>query len=202
MKKIESNFDKESLKDAFLTFKLSSEISKTAKFYTSSTEAQWSPLASKIFGFPWVSSVEIKPEAVVIQKQDWVDWSMLADPLNDMIEHHFSFYDEADQIEENQEPRIEPEKEKVILSVEAKPIADFIEAQINPQLADHGGRVQVVDYQNSTLFLEMQGGCQGCGMAAKTMREGIEVALKKEFPEIKNINDVTLHSEGVNPYYN
>ncbi len=202
MKKIEASFDKNNFNNTFLTFTLNSPISTNAKFYTSSTEAQWSPLASKIFGFPWVSSVEIKPDAVVIQKQDWVDWSMLAEPLNDMIEHHFSFYEDSDLIEENQEPRMEPAKEQIILSEEAKPIAEFIEAQINPQLADHGGRVQVVDFQNATLFLEMQGGCQGCGMAAKTMRDGIEVALKKEFPSIKNINDVTLHSEGVNPYYN
>jgi Fe-S cluster biogenesis protein NfuA len=200
--KIQSKFNKDSLKDAFMSFGLNSAISKSEKFYTSSTDAQWSPLASKIFGFPWVSSVEIKPQEIIIQREDWVDWSMLAEPLNDMIEHHFSFYEESDIIEENQEPRVEVEKEKIVLSEEAKPIAEFIDAHINPQLADHGGRVQLVDYQNSTLYLEMQGGCQGCGMAAKTMRDGIEVAIKKEFPEIKNINDVTLHSEGVNPYYN
>lgn len=202
MRKIESRFNDTSLKETFLTFSLSGPISKSEKFYTSSTEAQWSPLASKIFGFPWVSSVEIKPQEVIIQRADWVDWSMLAEPLNDMIEHHFSFYEDSDIIEENQEPRIEPTKEKIILSEEARPIADFIENNINPQLAEHGGRIALVDYQNGNVYLEMQGGCQGCGMAAKTMKEGIEVALKNEFPEIKNINDVTLHSEGVNPYYN
>lgn len=199
---IKSSFNTQNLKDQFITFKLSAPVSKTEKFYTSATDAQWSPLASKIFGFPWVSSVEIKPQEVIIQRQDWVDWSMLAEPINDMLEHHFSFYDEDDTLEENQEPKAQPEKEKIILSEEAKPIAEFIESQINPQLASHGGRVQLVDYQNATLYLEMQGGCQGCGMAAKTMRDGIEVAIKKEFPEVKNINDVTLHSEGVNPYYN
>ncbi len=202
MKRIESSFDDKKLSDAFLTFQLSGDISKTEKFYTSSTEAQWSPLASKIFGFPWVSSVEIKPKSLIIQKEDWVEWSMLAEPLNDMIEHHFSFYEDSDTLEENQEPKAEPVKEKIVLPEEAKPMAEFIEAQINPQLADHGGRVQLIDYQKGTLYLEMQGGCQGCGMAAQTMRDGIEVAIKKEFPDVKNINDVTLHTEGVNPYYN
>lgn len=202
MRKIESRFDDQNLKDTFLTFNFNEAISKTEKFYTSSIEAQWSPLASKIFGFPWVSSVEIKPTELVIQRADWVDWSMLAEPLNDMIEHHFSFYEESDVIEENQEPRMEPAKEKIILSEEARPIAAFIDSHINPQLSEHGGSVQLIDYQNGNLYLEMQGGCQGCGMAAKTMKDGIEVALKGEFPAIKSINDVTLHSEGVNPYYN
>ncbi len=202
MERVKSSFDKNNLKDVFISFNLSDPISKTEKFYTTSADAQWSPLASKIFGFPWVSSVEIKPQQVIIQRQDWVDWSMLAEPINDMLEHHFSFYEDDDILEENQEPKVAPEKEKIILSEEAKPIAAFIEAEINPQLAGHGGRVQLVDYQNGTLYLEMQGGCQGCGMAAKTMRDGIEVAVKKEFPEVKNINDVTLHSDGVNPYYN
>lgn len=202
MNAIKASFDKDKLNDTFITFDLDQKVSESEKFYTNATEAQWSPLAAKIFGFPWVSSVEIKPQQVIIGREDWVQWPMLADSINDMIEHHFSFYEDADQIEENQEPRVAVEKEKVVLSEEAKPIGAFIDMAINPQLAEHGGNVQLIDYQNGELYLEMQGGCQGCGMAAKTMREGIEVAIKKEFPEVKKINDVTLHSEGVNPYYN
>ena len=47
----------------------------------------------------------------------------------------------------------------------------------------------------------MGGGCQGCGMANVTLKEGVEVALKEAIPEITAIYDVTDHASGKNPYY-
>jgi Fe-S cluster biogenesis protein NfuA len=50
------------------------------------------------------------------------------------------------------------------------------------------------------VLLRMAGGCQGCGMADVTLRQGIEVLLKKKVPEIRGLIDVTDHSAGANPY--
>ena len=47
-----------------------------------------SPLAYKVFGFPWADSVKIAPQFVSITKQDWVDWDVLADPLANLIKEH------------------------------------------------------------------------------------------------------------------
>jgi Fe/S biogenesis protein NfuA len=47
----------------------------------------------------------------------------------------------------------------------------------------------------------MGGGCQGCGMANVTLKQGVEVALKEAIPEITEIRDVTDHASGDNPYY-
>lgn len=200
MPTINSQFDKTKLKSLEISFLLDHEISKKTKKYNMSTEAQWSPLGSKIFGFPWVNSVEIKPKEIIIKREDWVEWDMLAEPVKDMIDHHFTLYDEQDEIEENQEPKQKAVKETQI-PAHAKPIHDFIQEAINPQLAQHGGNVELIDFQNGVLYLEMQGGCQGCGMAAQTMRDGIEVAIKNEFPEVVELKDITNHSEGESPYY-
>ena len=197
---IQSKFKADQFSSPTLDFFLSHEISKREKEYASPHEAQWSPLASKIFGFPWISKVKISPQVLSITRKDWVSWDIVAKPLNDMIQHHFCFYDDFTKIEENQEPKNTPSPKESIPE-EAQPIYDFIESQINPQLSEHGGHIQMVDYQDGKLFLKMQGGCQGCSMAAQTMKEGIEVALKKEFPYITQIQDVTSHSEGSNPYY-
>lgn len=197
------SFIQDQIKDKALDFILDLPISQKTKTYKVAKEAQYSPLGSKIFGFPWVEEITIAPQKVTITRADWVDWDMLAQPLVDMIEHHFSIYDEDVTPEENQEPilRDDDDIEGVELTAETKPIYDFLEEQINPQLASHGGEVRLLDYQDGVVYLQMMGGCQGCGMAAQTMREGIEVALKNEFSFIVAVKDVTDHSEGSNPYY-
>ncbi len=80
-------------------------------------------------------------------------------------------------------------------------ITQLLEAHINPAIASHGGFVSLVGVDGSTAQLEMGGGCQGCGMAAMTLRNGIESAIKHNVPEILEIVDATDHMAGTNPYY-
>src|SRR3712207_7222538 len=56
-------------------------------------------------------------------------------------------------------------------------------------------------FRSDTAYLRLSGGCQGCGMAAVTLGEGIEVAIKQAVPEIVNVVDVTDHASGTNPYF-
>ena len=76
-----------------------------------------------------------------------------------------------------------------------------IDHQINPSIAGHGGSVGLVDVRDDVVFLEMHGGCQGCGMAAVTLAQGIRRILMEALPEIREVVDVTNHEAGVNPYY-
>lgn len=200
---MKASFSQEQFKEKQLDFSIDKPISKTSKTYAASEEAQFSPLASKIFGFPWVEQVILEPKKISITRADWVEWDMLAQPLADMIEHHFSLYDEDIVPEENQEPpqRSETNDEEFDLPEEARPIYEFIQEAINPQLASHGGEVKMLDFQSGIVYLQMLGGCQGCGLAAQTMREGIEVALKGEFNQVKAVKDVTDHTQGTNPYF-
>ena len=61
--------------------------------------------------------------------------------------------------------------------------------------------VSLVWLRDEVVYLEMQGGCQGCGMAAVTLAQGIRRILMEAMPEIRDIVDVTNHDAGVNPYY-
>ena len=85
------------------------------------------------------------------------------------------------------------------------PLADrvkqVIDERINPGIAMHGGHVTLVEIRDDVAYLQMSGGCQGCGMAAVTLKQGIERMLREEVPEIADIVDVTDHSAGANPYY-
>lgn len=83
----------------------------------------------------------------------------------------------------------------------AEKVAQLLDHQINPAIAMHGGATELVAVEDDTVYLRMQGGCQGCGMAQVTLKQGIEQAIFSAVPEIKRVVDVTDHAAGENPYY-
>jgi len=80
-------------------------------------------------------------------------------------------------------------------------VQELIDTMINPAVAGHGGYVELIDVQDKRVYLQMGGGCQGCGAADITLKAGIERLLKEEIPEIVEILDTTDHASGTNPYY-
>jgi Fe/S biogenesis protein NfuA len=80
-------------------------------------------------------------------------------------------------------------------------IIAVLEEEINPAIASHGGRADLVAVEEDVAYLRLSGGCQGCGMAAATLSQGIEVAILEAVPEIKKVADVTDHASGSNPYF-
>jgi len=83
----------------------------------------------------------------------------------------------------------------------AEQVSTLLETRINPAIASHGGFAELVAVEGDTAFLRLGGGCQGCGLASVTLRQGIEVAIKEAIPEIVNVVDVTDHASGENPYF-
>lgn len=83
----------------------------------------------------------------------------------------------------------------------AHEIQRIFDEQVNPQIAAHGGYVQLLEVKGSKAYIEMGGGCQGCGMANVTLKQGVEVAVREQLPEIDELIDVTDHQSGDNPYY-
>ena len=77
----------------------------------------------------------------------------------------------------------------------------LVDSAINPAVAGHGGVVSLVDVKDKMVYLQMGGGCQGCGMADVTLKQGIETMIREEVPEIVDIIDVTDHATGQNPYF-
>ena len=81
-------------------------------------------------------------------------------------------------------------------------IQKVIDNEINPFVANHGGRIELVDYLDKNVYLEMQGGCQGCAASTATLKQGVERILRENFgSDIHEIFDVTDHSQGENAYY-
>ncbi len=80
-------------------------------------------------------------------------------------------------------------------------VQEAIDNEVNPSLAGHGGWVALLEVKDDSAYIEMGGGCQGCGLSEATLKQGIEKIIQHKVPEIQNILDVTDHAEGTNPYY-
>ena len=79
----------------------------------------------------------------------------------------------------------------------------FINETINPGLEMHGGYLAISEFdaKAKSLKVTMGGGCQGCASSTVTLKLMIDNALREQFPELVEIEDVTNHHDGVNPYY-
>ena len=80
-------------------------------------------------------------------------------------------------------------------------VQEVIDSKINPGVAGHGGHITLLDVKDDVAYIALGGGCQGCGMADVTLKQGIEVMIKEAVPEIRRIVDTTDHAGGTNPYY-
>jgi len=98
-------------------------------------------------------------------------------------------------------PNIKPIGGELVEGPLADRVRRAIDAQINPAIASHGGRVSLVDVRDRVVYLEMHGGCQGCGMASVTLTQGIRQTLMETVPEVEDIVDVTNHAAGTDPYF-
>jgi len=78
-----------------------------------------------------------------------------------------------------------------------------IQTQVNPQLAGHGGHVQLVDItEDGVALIQFGGGCNGCSMVDVTLKEGIEKELLAQFEgEISAVRDATEHNRGDHSFY-
>ena len=118
----------------------------------------------------------------------------LMQPIQNMLKHYVpEVEDVRDAIDLEDRPGLQTDEGKAILQL--------LDDHINPQVAAHGGHISLIDVKNDTAFVRLEGGCQGCSASSATLRQGVEVEIKKLVPSIAQVVDVTDHSAGSNPYY-
>ncbi|VAW01778.1 [4Fe-4S] cluster carrier protein NfuA [hydrothermal vent metagenome] len=83
----------------------------------------------------------------------------------------------------------------------AEQVGHVIETQINPAIASHGGFVELVAVEGTVAYVRLGGGCQGCGLAAVTLSQGIESTIVAMVPDVLQVIDTTDHNAGENPFY-
>jgi Fe-S cluster biogenesis protein NfuA len=162
-------------------------------YFSSPEGAKGSPLAERLFQIDNVASVVIADNRVTVTQSATEDWPVLGKKIGTALREHIASGEPAidDGLKSNTE-----RTEQIRNRVQA-----LLTEEINPAVESHGGMVSLIDVRGNTIFIQLGGGCQGCGMAHITLKHGIEQAIRTRIPEVGEILDTTDHASGSNPYY-
>ena len=61
---------------------------------------------------------------------------------------------------------------------------------IRPALMADGGNVELVGVEDGVVKVRLQGACGTCPSALMTLKQGIEVRVKEDVPEIQEVEAV------------
>jgi len=162
-------------------------------FFGNKERASGSGLAEKLFAIEGVSSVMIQDNLVTVTAESGGNWMPIAKQVGTTIRAVLGSGEKA-------------VSDAVLSSIPdadaiKKRVQSVLDQEINPAVAAHGGWVELIDVKRNEVFIRMGGGCQGCGMADVTLKQGVEKSIRQAIPEVGAIMDTTDHGSGRNPYY-
>jgi Fe-S cluster biogenesis protein NfuA len=174
--------------------------------YQREDPAEDAPLAQALFAVEGVISVHFEAGTVTVFMDEEAEWDPIIDRVPGVITTHFEAGLPA--VEGVQTAPPERKYSFGFRQVTGRPreeqmkiVQELLEKEINPAVASHGGFFTLIDVQENTVYVQLGGGCQGCGMVDVTLRQGVEQRMKEVLPEMVALVDTTDHASGNNPYY-
>jgi Fe-S cluster biogenesis protein NfuA len=162
------------------------------KKYSSAAEATESPVAEAVLEVDGISEVVVSGNVITAARSESaLPWSALEPQVR------YAVNVGAERLDTSQVAVGGPMDDDAIFDA----VEEIFRTQINPAVAQHGGRIDLIDVEDATLVVRLMGGCQGCGMATVTLRQGVEAAVRRMIPAVKGIRDITDHESGTNPYF-
>ena len=165
-------------------------------FFGSKERAAGSPLVELLFALPGVANVLIAESVVTIGKEPSASWAGLKSAIGTAI--RTQLLTGVPAILEMAAYSSTQGRSDAELGVV---IQELLDKEVNRSIANHGGKISLVDIHEGKLLISMGGGCQGCASSQVTLRQGFEVMVKRVAPEIVEIVDATDHAAGKKPFY-
>ena len=165
-------------------------------FFGNQQRAAGSPLGERLFALPGVTNVLIAENVVTIGKELGTSWSGLKAAIGKAI--RMQLLTGVPAILEMAAYTGRQGRSDAELGVIVQQLLD---KEVNRSIANHGGKISLVEVREGKLFISMSGGCQGCASSQVTLRQGLEVMVKRVAPEIEEIIDATDHAAGKKPFY-
>lgn len=165
-------------------------------FFKDKQASAGSPLIERVFQIEGVASVLVAEDVVAVGKTQSASWSELVNPIGAAIRTQLMSPVPAilgKCVARRNGPRSEAEIREDVQSL--------LEDEVNPAVERHGGKISLVDVKGAVVYIRMSGGCQGCGAASVTLKQGVEVMIREQIPEVVQIVDATDHAAGEAPFY-
>lgn len=179
----------------FVANRLLVENGATAQ-YLSKAETKGSPLAAKLFDFPFVKAIFLTSNFVTVSKTDAVQWEEVTQELRDFIRVYINagnpvitelpktempvdntFAAKKEVFTEHRAPSTETEVK----------IVETLEQYIRPAVEGDGGSITFKSFIDGIVTVQLRGSCSGCPSSSITLKAGIEALLKRMIPEVKEV---------------
>ena len=165
--------------------------------YLNPAEAKGSPLAVKLFQFPFVKSVFISGNYITISKTEAVSWEDITLELRDFIRN---FITEGNIIINELPPKKEVYTDSSFKRTESAytdhavphtetetKIVETLEQYIRPAVEQDGGLISFKSFKEGIVTVILKGSCSGCPSSTVTLKAGIEALLKRMVPGVKEV---------------
>lgn len=160
---------------------------KSADFSAIET-AKPSPLATELFGFPFVKGVFIASNFVTLTKTVDTDWNDVIDSIRTFLKEYLEEGREVINEEElNAQTSANSNTASTTDSDVVKRVKEILENYVKPAVEMDGGAIQFKEYTNGVVKLMLQGSCSGCPSSTITLKSGIEAMMKRMIPEVKEV---------------
>jgi len=161
-----------------------------------------SPLAEKLFNFPFINGVFIAANFVTLTKSDIIEWQDVVMELRDFITNYLNDEDgivireeflnstkEEVVSETSSENTVKPSENKNFTDFEQK-IVEILDEYIKPAVESDGGAIELDSYNNGVVKVVLKGSCSGCPSSTMTLKAGIEQMLKNMLPEVQSVEAI------------
>ena len=156
-----------------------------------------SPLAEKLFNFPFVNGIFISSNFVTVTKSDAIEWEDVVMELRDFITDALN--EEGSVIIKEEFLNSELEEESTTdsknedaneLSEIDKKIVEILDEYIRPAVENDGGAIEFESFNHGVVTVILKGSCSGCPSSSVTLKHGIESMLKNMLPEVQAVEAV------------
>ncbi len=145
--------------------------------------AKRSPLASKLFGFNYVQQVFVAKNFITVtKKEELPTWDALLIDIRIIIKKHLEAGELLFSFDATQLPTL-PENEDYLI----EKIRETIDRQILPATWTDGGEIYFDSFEDGVVKVKLAGSCVGCPFAPRTIKHGVEVLLKRHFPDVLSV---------------
>jgi Fe-S cluster biogenesis protein NfuA len=155
--------------------------------YTSMEDAKGSPLALKLFGFPFVTGVFIQDNFITVMKSDMISWEDVVLELREFIRDYLNAGGAI--ITEFDSTSVQSQEQVAATTVHAEAqseleekIIAILDNEVGPAVARDGGNITFKGYDNGIVNVVLRGACSGCPSSTVTLKNGIETLLKNRLP--------------------
>ncbi len=150
--------------------------------------AKPSPLATELFGFPFIKSVFIASNFVTLTKTNETDWQDVIPSVRQFLKEYLEEgkvvvnEEELAAVKQTSSNEVTADDDDVV-----KRIKELLDNYVRPAVEMDGGAIQFKSYEDGVVNLMMQGSCSGCPSSMITLKAGIEGMMKRMIPEVKEV---------------